>query len=133
MSRDGDKPAIGASRRSLGVVVPPQANPDLPVDDDGDVSPGTGGMSVVPDWRLLRYYRIPRRLVHIIPEASGKDTDACWRLGSLAFFDGIVGVRLQLRIGSPEHGTIEPVHVVSVERFQDDLAATCDQWIIDES
>ncbi len=90
-------------------------------------------MSVVPDWRLLRYYRIPRRLSHIVPEASGKNTDACWRLAEIAFSNGIVAVRLQLRINSPEHGTIEPVNVTSVENFQSDLAATRDQWIVDES
>jgi hypothetical protein len=127
MARDRDRPRIGATARDLGVRVPG----DIPV-RDGRVSPGTGGMSVAPAWRALPPFRIPRRLIHLAPDAAGKDEDACWRMGEGPFEEASVAESLTLRPDRPTHGVVEPSEAMPLERYQDALAATRDRWRIDE-
>jgi hypothetical protein len=133
MIRDGHAPAIGPTGKTLGVRIPPTEPSDIPVSVAGYVSPNTGGMSVVPDWRHLLAYQIPKRLRHIVPRATGKDTLACWRLGESQFAEDTVAEGLFLRVDSPKHGIIEPLEEVGVDTYQADLAATRDRWVIDES
>jgi hypothetical protein len=127
MTRDGDHPKVGATAKTLGVRVPG----DLP-SDDGQVSPGTGGMSVAPSWRDLPPHRIPRRLLHLAPDAAGSDADACWRMGVGPFEAGAVAEGLSLRPDRPDHGLVEPSERMTLERYQAALAATRDLWQIDE-
>jgi hypothetical protein len=127
MTRDGDRPMVGATARTLGVRI----TKDISVQADR-VRPRTGGMSVSPSWRKLPQHRIPRRLLHLVPEASGKDDDACWRMGEGPFETGTVADGLILRLDTPRHGLVEPVETMPAEDYQAKLAATRDLWRIDE-
>ncbi len=136
MTRDGDKPKVGASARCLGVRVADEKQPnkkaDVTVDDNGMVRPNTGGMSVAPSWRELPLSRIPSRLRDKKPHARGSNRDACWRMGEGTFEAGPVGEKLILRPDSYKHGLIEPSEAMLLDDFQVALAATQDHWSIDE-
>ena len=133
MLADGEKPLVEASRRGLGVVVPGgEGEPDVIVDAEGRVGPGMGGMSVVSAWRHLPRYRIPKRLQSLHPAARGKDILRIWRMGGGRFESGPFIDDLQLRLDNPHHGLVEPASQVSPEQFQAALAATQDQWVLDE-
>jgi hypothetical protein len=127
------KPVAGTSARSLGVRVPPDGAADIAPDAAGNVHPETGGMSVAPAWRKLPSYRIPKRLAPLAPDACGKNEDACFRLGEGEFIRSVVTAELMLRPDRPSHGLIEPAVLMSLVNFQAALAATQDQWQIDES
>jgi hypothetical protein len=122
-------PQVGSTARTLGVRVPT----DIAVDAAGRVSPGTGGMSVVPRWRDLPRHRIPTRLRHAVASASGSNLDACFRLGDGGFVGGGLAPGLHLRVHSTTHGFVEPQAVEPLGQYRDDVAATREQWIIDEA
>jgi hypothetical protein len=126
MTREGDRPKLGPTARTLGVR--PR---DIPV-VDGSVAPGTGGMSVAPSWRDLPSHRIPRRLARLAPDAAGSNDDACWRTGEGPFGPGPVAEGLALRPDKPTHGLVEPSEAMSFESYQAFLEATRDEWRIDE-
>ena len=132
MFRDGDKPKVGLTKKTLGVQAGASLNDDVSPDANGNVFPGTGGMSVAPAWRDLPPHRIPRRLRPKCPKALGNDSYVCWRLGSGSFVNGRVHEHLQLRVDSAVHGIVEPEMVLTLERFQSALAATQEEWVIDE-
>jgi hypothetical protein len=133
MTRDNDgRPKVGTTARTLGVRLPPDPKPDITPDSNGVVRPGTGGMSVAPAWRRLPLYRIPRRLRHLVPQAHGKDEDACWTMGDGPFADGTLAAGLALRVDSARHGLVEPDGEMTVEAYQEALAATRDHWTVDE-
>ena len=127
MTREGDRPKVGPTGRTLGVRVPA----DIPA-TDGLVRPETGGMSVVPAWRDLKTHRIPRRLRHLAPDARGPNEDACWVMGQGPFGPGPVADGLTLRPTSPDHGLVEPSESMLLDHYQTSLAATRDAWCIDE-
>jgi tetratricopeptide (TPR) repeat protein len=127
MTRDGDKPMIGDTANKLGV----RPGIDLPVNGDW-VAPNTGGMSVSPSLRALPYFLIPKRLKHVVRNARGKNTDACWRLGQGSFESGDLADGLALRVEHKKHALVEPANDTTIAAFQDAIAATCDQWVIDE-
>lgn len=129
MTRDGEKPLVAPTARGLGV----RPGTDIMISNSGDVSLGTGGMSVAPDWKLLPPWRIPRRLAHIVPQARGRNEDACWRLGYYEIVSGLVGKQLQLVSDGATHGVIEPAFDMPFDSYQAALASTKDEWIIDES
>jgi hypothetical protein len=134
MTVDDDKPSVANNARGLGVRAGDGPHDDIPVGANGEVTPGTGGMSVAPSWRDLPDIRIPRRLREKGPLfARGKDFDACWRLGEGAFVVGSVADGLVLRPDRPDHGTVEPKAVESLNQYLNDLAATRELWVIDES
>ena len=54
-------------------------------------------------------------------------------MGEGAFDDGPLALGLVLRRDSAAHGLVEPAEVVPLETYEADLAATQDQWIIDEA
>ena len=132
MTDDGGKPQIVNTARGLGARIGNGPNFDLPMTRDGNVTPTSGGMSVSPSWRSLPEHRIPRRLRSVVPGASGKDQDACWRMGSGPFSEGEIDSDLTLRLDTSIHGLVEPrVQMPSVQYLQC-LAATRDLWEIDE-
>lgn len=133
MTVDGDKPLIANSARGLGVRAGAEPHADIPVDADGRVAPGAGGMSVAPSWRDLPEVRIPRRLREKgVLFARGRDNDACWKLGDGDFALSAVAEGLTLRPDRPDHGVVEPHAVVSLNTFLNHLAATRGHWTIDE-
>ena len=129
MTPDGEKPLIAPSARGLGV----RPGHDIEVSSEGYVEPLNGGMSVAPSWRELKRHRIPRRLRHLAPGATGSTKYRCWRMGDGPFLPGSIGERLYLRPDRPAHGTIEPSSKMLLDEFQAALAATCDEWVIDEA
>jgi hypothetical protein len=122
---------VGAGRKMLGVVVRDN-RPDIMVSEEGRVSPGTGGMSVAPDWRLLPHYRIPKRLRQFAPDATGSDQYCCWRMGDGPFTDAPLTDHLSLRQDAPDHGIVEPSRHMLIDEYQSCLAATRDLWTIIE-
>lgn len=127
-------PVVGNDAKSLGVRI----GPDLTVDvTTGLVALDGKGMSVVPDWRHLVYYRIPRRLRHLVPGAAGSDVTFCFVLGSGPFTAGNVTSDLELipDAGPPPivHGVVAPNRVMPTQNYLDALAATRSDWVIDET
>jgi len=119
----------------LGVRVRPDEHADIAVGAEGMVEPRTGGMSVAPAWRRLPVHRIPRRLRAKSPRAAGKNEFFLWRMGNGPFMEGPLADRLLFR-PDPEkpnkHGFVEPAARMPAGDYQAALAATRDQWVIDE-
>jgi hypothetical protein len=132
MQADSGLPAIGNLASALGVRLPPSKDADLPVDADGAVHPNTGGMSVAPSWRCLPPWRISKRLRGKVEGASGSANVFCWRMGAGEFAAERVAPGLQLNPDSDTHGTVEPDRPMPLSEYQGALAATRDQWVIDE-
>lgn len=136
LSDEDGQPQVGSQRSQLGVRVDgPQ--PDISLNELGNVEPHTGGMSVSPTLECLPFFLQPRRLRDRFPKrfpgARGKDPAAhCWRMGEGPFLDSAVNADLRLRPDSADHGLVEPARTVPLAAYQDALAATRDQWIIDE-
>lgn len=128
------RPEIGTSKRYLGVSV---EGDHLPLDGDGNLSPGGGGMSVAPEWRRLPRHRIPMRLQPLMPAGKvckGPDSDWIWVMGRDGFTDGPVAPGLRLRVDHPMvHGLVEPDQTMSLVNFQQNLAATQQSWERDET
>lgn len=129
MTREGDQPKVGPSARTLGV----RPGIDVTPDPNGNVRPETGGMSVAPSWRVLPPWRIPKRLDSMVPGATGKDEDACWSFGEGPFECSPVNDQLSFRPDSADHGLVEPAAIMNLDDFQAALAATRDEWVIDET
>ncbi len=126
-------PRIGRDAKSLGVRVPDtnsgKSNCDVALNEHGQVSPGEGGMSVAPTVTALPEHRIPRRLRHLAPRATGNNDLAVWRFGEGEWLDGDFAPVLKLRTDSPKHGVIEPEYVMTLQKYEDALAATQQFWI----
>lgn len=109
-------PELGRSARTLGVR--PQI--DIPVDADGMVRGGAGGMSVAPDSPMcLPAHRRPR-------EFAGTGKDAVWELEA-----GSLGELLRYRedpLMPGEHGFVEPGSPMALERYESALQATRRAW-----
>lgn len=126
---------VGPTATTLGVRVPPDLRPDISPNADGVVGPGGGGMSVAPSWRQLPTHRIPARLKDKVPEATGSNQCHCWRMGEGLFLPGEMSADLRLLPDpgvSPRHGVVEPARDMQVPNYQGALAATREQWEIDE-
>ena len=136
MQMEGNRPRIGSTATSLGVRVPPDKKPDIVPDAAESVEPGRGGMSVVPAWRLLPFFRIPRRLKPIMPAATGSNSFSCWRMGEGLFAAGEVFESFALRPDPDnpvKHGFVEPAARMSLVDYRAALAATKCEWVIDET
>ncbi len=70
---------------------------------------------------------------HLCPKATGRNDFSCWKLGEGDFEDGPLAPGLNFRRDTAIHGLVEPTRVVPLETYEADLAATQDQWIIDEA
>jgi hypothetical protein len=128
MLKDGNLPMIGDQPRMLGA-----ASKDIPVDPAGNVHPGPDGISVAPSLQSLPPYYVPKRLRHLVPEATGSNTSVVWRHGEGHFVDrSIVAPHLELRIDRSDHGTVAPDATMSLGAYQQALAATRESWVEDE-
>src|SRR5437016_5108433 len=89
------RPELGRGGNLLGVRMD-----DLP-ENEGNVQPGTGGMSVSASPECLPAHRLPRRLFREyperFPEARGPDILHCWSIGEGAFVAGPLADRLAFR------------------------------------
>jgi hypothetical protein len=117
MTEDGEgRPQVGPSARRLGV----RPGTDIPVNDDDEVEPFAGGMSVSPD--------SPQHLPeHRRPEGhGGTGLDPVWEFDTSALGDGLVYRPDDSR---PEaHGFIEPAWRMRLDEYEDLLALTRDSW-----
>lgn len=132
MYADGNKPQIGPNKKSLGVQAGADRYDDIAPDEDDNVHPGTGGMSVAPHWTELPAYRIPRRLKSKCAKATGNNNYVCWRMGDGEFESGDCTEDLVLFVDSDVHGTVQPSETMSLSAYQKALAATQSQWVRDE-
>jgi len=109
-------PAVGRSGRMLGVRIGGETA-DIPVDAEGAVRPGTGGMSVtVQDHRKLPRWRLPRSL-------GGEGRDPVFELESPA-----LPTELSLRVEAGAHGLVEPAAPCAVGDYEASLASTRSAW-----
>jgi hypothetical protein len=127
-------PVVGtASSSELGA----RPGIDITVDGAGSVVLDGSGMSVAPGWRDLEFTRVPRRLRHIVPGATGANSLSCYTLGMGLFQRGAIADGLELipdQGPAPvSHGVVAPVGVVAIQQYQSDLANTRAAWQIDES
>lgn len=132
-----DKPEIGSGRNMLGVRSAPDANPDV-VEVDGQVPVATGGMSVSMCLCAMPPLMVPRKLRDIIPGAKnpGDDGRRVWRTGQGPFVSSPVNAMLDFRLDPDPrksgHGFVEPATPMALSDYQSALAATQEEWLVDE-
>jgi hypothetical protein len=129
-----NRPVVGSTSSSeLGA----RPGVDITIDAAGSVALDASGMSVAPEWRVLPFTRIPRRLKHIVAGATGANNTSCFTMGGGPFQGGVIANGLELipdQGPAPiTHGVIAPVQVVPLAQYQTDLANTRDVWQIDEA
>jgi hypothetical protein len=143
MLNDGGRPKLGESGDLLGVRTPtdvlPGVRPDIIPDEDGNVHPMTGGMSVSPSVVKLPPHRIPKRLrLSGVPDARGSDKLPymlhVWAMGEGEFVEGQLAPGLYLRLDpqDPQHGLIEPDRIMRLEEYRRFVANTQQTWTIEE-
>jgi hypothetical protein len=115
-------PLVGRSVRKLGVRVPGDIAPNA----DGDVRPGTGGMSVAPGsmWNVPNHRR-PRGML------NGSTGDAGDRVYAIDPAE-IMKRPLSVRPHPPEstlHAHVEPSRQMSLGAYEDALATTRPSWV----
>ena len=133
MIEDEGKPLIANRADGLGVRCGNGPHDDIPVTGSGEVAPGSGGMSVAPNWRCLPSHRIPRRLRTKHSSATGNDRFACWTMGLGHFVSSSLRPELDMRVESKNHGLVEPHSKTQLETYVSNLIATRDEWIVDEN
>ncbi len=121
-------PRVGSTGRTLGARPgypddPEEPEPDIRVDEDGIVYPGTGGMSVaMPPMENLRPHRRP-------PKHGGGDKKLeVYELET----DGLPD-ELQARAdpyGPTVHAFFEPAYEMSFDEYQSALHFTRELWRI---
>lgn len=130
-------PTVGNRSKELGVREPPGAHADVDVDPKNQVVLNGRGMSVAQNWRHLLPHLIPKRLQAsgLCADASGPNSLACFTLGEGEFASEPIsaGIALALKPHDPYGGNVVPTAAVALARFQSDLSATREQWLIDET
>ena len=132
---DQDGPLTGNASATLGIRIPTDIEPD----DQGNVLPNRGGMSVSPSFialiRRLPVRMVPERFRSIVPGAVGRNTTFVWSMGDGPFQKGAVHTGLCLTIDpdDPEHGFVEPDVIMTLNEYVNHLYATKAKWKIDES
>lgn len=127
-------PRIGTRSKCLGVRGPNDPHADVAVDPAGNVILDGRGLSVSADWRQLPGHLIPEHLDDGHNGASGR-TMRVFIHGTGSFAPGPVAKGLEL-ISKPKSataGVVAPTALVPLAQYQQDLAATRADWIIDES
>jgi hypothetical protein len=113
MARTGDGPSCGDN--DLGVRVPEDVEPD----ENGDVHPRGGGMSVTPDDPTdLPRHRRPRAL-------GGTSKKPVWVMESAA-----LPATLDYLRNTTTHGLVEPAATMRIVAFRGALASTRDSWAV---
>jgi hypothetical protein len=133
------RPVIGDTATKLGV-----REKDLAPDEDGNVRPGQGGMSVVSSIAGLRRRvarnifspsMVPQRLSDLgkVPGALGPNTLHLFRIGEGRFEHGPVADQLVLAPDRDDHGTIQPASTMRYQDFKQAIMETRDQWVSGEN
>ncbi len=126
---DDDKPLVEPTASGLGV----RPNHDIDLDVNGNAIANKKGMSVAPNWRDLPLHRIPKRLRPLVSGARGSDSTFCFAHGAGPFRDGLVTADLELACDSTTHGTVAPCQAVALFQYESALAATRNDWTVDET
>jgi hypothetical protein len=131
MRKDEDnKPTVGHMFCTLG------ARPsEIDLDAQNNATPTDKGMSVAPEWRLLPFVVLPRRL-H--PRGRCTVPVHCFRRGTAQFRQMTFGNNLELVPDPPiqgvvTHGVVRPAQAIPVADHQQHIADTRDEWEIDEA
>jgi len=121
LSAEDTLPQVGRSGRTLGVRVPEDITPDA----NGDVRPGTGGMSVAPSsmWDVP-HFRRPRKMGR---GASGPDNCCVYAIEEGALTPHPLGVSLDPHSYRP-HAFIEPCTTMQLAAYEDALTNTRNSW-----
>jgi len=137
MKRDTDGfPLVGTTSNCLGVRPFVDVNLNPPGDVNGDVVSNDKGLSVSDDWRTLPGFLIPAHLDDGDNGARGKNMAVYVHgNGTGPFAPGpfAAGLEMILKPHSVNTGVIRPVANVRLTLYQDDLKATRENWVIDES
>ena len=112
---DDGLPEISPSARGLGV-----RPDDIPVDENGYVYPGTGGISVSPNDPMNL---IPHRRPLWLPGGTSKDP--LWMINS-----NNLGPDLTYKPDTSRHGFIEPAYPMPASQYKESLANTATSWIM---
>lgn len=109
-------PETGATGRYLGV----RADVDVPVDENGGVEPGTGGMSVVPPpLTNLAPHRLPR-------EFGGRSKDPAFELETDKLPEALA---YRSDPENPEgHGFVEPARRMPFGEYERAVRETRGLW-----
>ena len=118
MRSDGDRPALGATRTTLGVKI--RDSPDILMDADGFVYPKTGGLSVAPTPSHLPLSKRPIAL-------GGNSRLPVWRLD----LDHLPG-SLFCRATSGSHRAIEPAAPMRLAEFQEGIYGLQALWVLEK-
>jgi len=116
MIGDSDgRPLVVPTARGLGV----RFEADIPVDEAGQVQPGTGGMSVAEESpQSLPSHRRPA-------SHGGTGLDPVWMIAEEDLTEALI---YRLDEPPPGHGMVEPAWEMSFEDFEIALAETRDLW-----
>jgi hypothetical protein len=127
-------PKVGTASKCLGVRVPPNPNSDVGLDGAGNVLLDRRGLSVSQDWHQLPGHLIPEHLDDGFNGASGRGMNVFVH-GAGPFDEGAVAVGLELKhkAGTTTAGVVTPDALVPVAQYQQALAATRTDWVVDES
>ena len=118
MKEDSDgKPLVERSARALGVRIG-ERHPDILIDNQGQVHPKTGGMSVTPDdYRQLPNHRLPESL-------GGEGRDPVF-----SFEEVNLPSSLMVRRDKPGHALVEPSKSCLFEEYEQNLHGTRKDWV----
>ncbi len=105
-------PVPGPTARTLGA----RPGTDIPIDADGMVHSGSGGMSVAPSPGALPTHRRP-------PEIGGTGKDPVWGMST-----SDLPSDLQVVPDGPTHGTVQPSRSMTAEQYQKALCSTSECW-----
>jgi hypothetical protein len=117
-------PRVGRSSRYPGVRVEGEHS-DIVADDQGDVHPLSGGMSVSPDSiENIPTGRRPRRLGR---GAAGRNVDAIFKINGQELDGGDLSVRPDPKRPAA-HAFVEPSRTMRVEGYEVALVRTRPSW-----
>ena len=127
-------PRVGNRSKCLGVREPPDAYADVDIDGTGHVLLNRKGLSVTENSRDLPGHLIPEHLDDGFNGASGRGMNV-FAHGIGTFDEGEITEALVLRhkAGTVTAGVVAPTGSVLLAEYQQTLAATRPDWIIDES
>ena len=118
MKEDSDgKPRTGNSAVTLGVRIE-GSHADIQIDNQGQIHPKTGGMSVTPDdYRQLPNHRLPESL-----GGRGRHPIFSFQVANLPS-------SLTLRRDKPSHAFVEPLKSCLFEEYEQNLQGTREDWV----
>ena len=132
---DQGLPVIGSNSKELGVRIPPNPSPDVDLDESRNVVCNGKGMSVVENWRRLLLISFPSGSDQSFLALQVGNAVACFRFGQGPFAEEQLNSCLAVVFKGRDTrgGNVVPIELVSIGQFQDDLAATYGDWVIDET